>query len=467
MAFVIDGAPEGFQDNLALFTVPPVETGIQDIYVKEFRPVGVVSGSSVLEFDVQNNSSDYIMLDKARINLSLKIINDEGKPIGEQDVVSLINCPGGSIFRQVDLNLQQTLISSSIGTNYPYKVMFDLLLSCGVNDQLSWLSIGGYSKDTAGLLDDFDGSGNTGFIQRQEFTKNGKTGMFSCKLFLDITNQKRFILNGVPINIKLFPACDTFRLMYKTYEETYEGQFISSIPVSDVDLDPPATKKLKSTPVRSSKYYSVHISDASLSIPFVKIHPGLITQHNEMISKSPAIYPFERSDIKAFNIPINSYSWSMENLFQDSIPKKLVIAFVASTAYSGNNQRNPFKFHHFDLNYLNFQVNGQNAPAQPLQPNFDEKHAVRSYATLFESAPPWQKEASSISYLEYLAGYTIFVLDLEKSKGQDFTNPVKKGNTSISVRFKKALPEPVTVLAYGTFDSLMNIDVARNVIVQS
>lgn len=463
MAFVIDGAAEGFQDNLALFTVPPVETGIQDIYVKEFRPVGVISGSSVLEFDIQNNSSDYIMLDKARINLSLKINNEEGSPIGEQDKVCLVNCPGGSIFRQVDLNLQQTLITSSIGTNYPYKVILDILLNTGVNDQLSWLGIGGYVKDTAGVLDDFEGSANTGYIQREEFTKNGKTGMFSCKLFADITNQKRLILNGVPINIKLFPATDTFRLMYKTLE----NQLSQLSPLDEMNSEETPIKKFKSIPSRTSKHYSVQISDASLSIPFVKIHPGLITQHNEMISKSPAIYPFERSDIKAFNIPINSYSWSMENIFQDCIPKKLVIAFVASSAYSGNNQKNPFNFHHFDLNYLSFQVNGQNAPAQALQPNFETNHAVRSYATLFESAPPWQKESSAIGYFEYLRGYTIYILDLEKSKGLEFTNPVRKGNTSISVRFAKALPEPVTVLAYGTFDSLLNIDVARNVIVQS
>lgn len=448
MSFIIDGSNEGFEDNLALFTVPPVETGIQDVYVKDFRPVGVVSGRSVLEFDIPNNSSDYIMFYKARINLTLKINNDSGKSITNEDTVALINCPAASIFNQLDVSLQQKLITSSVGSNYPYKAILDILLESGVNDHLSWLAIGGFIKDTPNVMDDSCLKANSGLVDRNEFTKNGKIAKFTSNLFMDIASQKRLIINGVGINIKFYPARDEFRLMYEQYK------------------DPP-TSGDDDRCNKSSKYFTVEILDASLSIPFVKIHPGLITEHDKMIRKSPAVYPFIKSDIKAFNIPVNSYSWTGENIFQDLVPKRLVIALVSSAAYSGNSEKNPFNFAHYDLNHLSFQVNGQNAPGPPIEPNFEKNHVFSGYSTLFECMPPWQKEAPAIEFFDYPRGYTIYVLDLEKSKGLEFVNPVRRGNTRLSVRFQKSLPEPVTLLAYGTFDSLMNIDVARNVITQN
>ena len=40
MSFVLNNAPEGFDERLAFFNVPPVETAIEDIYYKEYRPTG-------------------------------------------------------------------------------------------------------------------------------------------------------------------------------------------------------------------------------------------------------------------------------------------------------------------------------------------------------------------------------------------------------------------------------------------
>ena len=54
--------------------------------------------------------------------------------------------------------------------------MYEALLKQGRNDQLSWMSCGGFEKDTSGAMDDYEGkdTGNTGLSNRYKKTKTGK-----------------------------------------------------------------------------------------------------------------------------------------------------------------------------------------------------------------------------------------------------------------------------------------------------
>ena len=77
MAYVLQNAKQGYDKRLALFNSPPVETAIREIYYKDYKPISQMStGTSTLEFDVQNSSSDYIMLDDISLLLTLQILND-------------------------------------------------------------------------------------------------------------------------------------------------------------------------------------------------------------------------------------------------------------------------------------------------------------------------------------------------------------------------------------------------------
>ena len=218
MSFILDKSKEGFDERLNVFTVPPVETAMQQIYVKEYRAIGQISKGSTIEFDVQNNSSDYIILKDIYLNLWLDILDDKDVKIKPTHKVTYTNLPSASVFRQVDVQIQQQVITSSVGPNYPYKAMLDTLLYTGKNDQLTWLSLGGYTKDTAGNLDDFrpNSTANGGLSTRYTKSRHGKATSYKTKLFVDILQQDRLLLNGLPINIKLYPALDKFALVYET-----------------------------------------------------------------------------------------------------------------------------------------------------------------------------------------------------------------------------------------------------------
>ena len=217
MSFVLDKASEGYDERLSLFNVPPVQTAIQEIYVKDYRPLGQLSRGCTLEFDVPNNTSDYIIMNEISLLLTLKLYDDKNVVVTVANDVGLINYPAATIFRQLDLSIQQQIISSSVGANYPYKAMLDTLLNTGEHDQSSWLVLGGYEKDTAGSLDSFEPAttSNSGLDNRYDKTKEGKPATFKTKLYSDVLEQKRLLLNGLPMNFKLYPSAEKFCLMYK------------------------------------------------------------------------------------------------------------------------------------------------------------------------------------------------------------------------------------------------------------
>ena len=460
-AFVHEAADEGYESRLSLFTVPPVETGVEHVYYKQFRPEASVSGSTTLEFDIVNNSPDYIDINRMELELMVQIKDDKGQPIKSTDRVGLVNLPITSIFRQMDLSIQQQVVTTTVGNNFAYKAIMDTLLSDASSDSTSWMTLGGFFKDTRGQMDEYDPKrdSNLGLSERSECTKEGKKWMLKSRLMMDFAQQPKPLLNGVPINIKLNPALDRFRLMY-----TDPSQAVIDLP----QTASAARKNGQSTTSAVPQFYTLDITSANLVVPMIKLNPSLLMRHNESLAKQMALYPFTRSDIRVFNIPAQGQVWIQDNVFQDMIPKRLVVGLVSAKAYAGDPQKNPYNFRHYNLNYLSFSVNGQIVTGTALQPVFDQDHYVNEYAALFK----WLTDSSdrrrtppNISYKEMKSGYSLFVIDLEKSKGEDFTNPIRKGQSELCLRFKEQLPENITVIAYGIFDSMLRIDQARNVIV--
>lgn len=111
MAFILNEATEGYTDNMALFTVPEYDTGITEINTRDYRPVSQINGTNVLEFNIPNNGTDYLMLKDARLKLTLQILDSKGEQV-KNHKVGVINLAGATIFRQCDLSLQQKHINN-------------------------------------------------------------------------------------------------------------------------------------------------------------------------------------------------------------------------------------------------------------------------------------------------------------------------------------------------------------------
>ena len=131
--------------------------------------------------------------------------------------------------------------------------------------------------------------------------------------------------------------------------------------------------------------YEVEISDAILHICNVHLNPGVIVGHSEILKKSPALYPYQRSDVKTFNIHPGSFQYEIENIYQGQIPSKIVVGLVSEKAYSGAYTKNPYNFEHFNCNFAGFFVDGQSVPGDPITCDYKNDIYVGAYLSLFSS----------------------------------------------------------------------------------
>ena len=70
-------------------------------------------------------------------------------PTPNTDQVAPVNFTLHSIFRQIDLSLNQKVVSPDVGVNYPYKALIDLLLGSSNDMILSQAQAAMFFKDQA------------------------------------------------------------------------------------------------------------------------------------------------------------------------------------------------------------------------------------------------------------------------------------------------------------------------------
>ena len=420
---------EGHSPSLALFQTSPTETGIESIEWVGYRPVSQLGGDGAIEFNIPGTSTSYVDLKRTRLYVKVQILKD-GKPVGITDEVGLINLPLQTMWSQVDLALQHQVISPTIGNNYAYRSMISVLLENEEDPKLTQLLTQLFYQDTRGYMDASSPTkgSNNGLMKRWEYTCKGGSVDMEGPLYVDICSQDRFILNGVPINIKLWPNKDNFRLMTPTPENGYK----------------------------------LEITDALLKVCMVRVSPGVIIGHGEALKKAPASYPFTRSDIRTFAIPAGQLSTSVDDIFQGLIPSSIILALTASEGYSGNFTRNPFNFAHFNCSYVGFYVNGQPVPSHPIQPNYTTGNYVDAYLSLFTVTGKYgQNSGNFIGRDEYDEGYSLYALDVDGQEGQTTHSYLRRGHSRLELRFSKPLPEGVTLIVYGRFPCLLQIDETR------
>ena len=464
----------GYIPALALFEKPSVNSGVIGYKWIQYRPISQISSNGNLQFTISGTSNYYVNLKNTYLQIKGQIINTgTQKPITKLDNVALENLPLQTLWSQVDLAFQQKIINSRVGTNYAYKAYIDTILNNSSDEMLNQLTSQLFVKDDAKF---FDHQINQGYRLRKTFTAGGKELEMEGPLYLDICQQERPILNGVDINLKFWPNKPTF--------------VIAS---------------------QSGDYY-FKINDAVLNVCMVEVSPAILVGHAAALKESTALYPYQQSDFKAFSIPSGQYEHSIDNIFQGDIPSDLVVGLVSSKAYQGSYDKNPFNFHNFDCSYCGFFINGVSTPTQPYQPLFsNEANKKKGKRALPDSKPPSEREGLEhsspsekipsittddssdnvayvnsylslfgqkyhsaknipISMAEYPFGYCLYKFQVSENatdeEGENgFVSIPRRGHTRLTLKFRKPLPEGVTVIIYAHFPRILQIDEARNITV--
>ncbi len=141
---------------------------------------------------------------------------------------------------------------------------------------------------------------------------------------------------------------------------------------------------------------------------------------------------------------------------------------VDNEAYTGNRTRNPFDFKHNKLNTFSLFVNGSSVPNESIICNFDEgDQFARAYSSIFSTIGLKNiPQSIRITKDMFKNGYFVIASDLtpDMSGIDSVSYLLNQGNIRIEARFSNELPNTVTCLVFLEYDSTIEIDKNRNVI---
>lgn len=420
-----------YDNCLAVFEPAKIEAGILKIEYVRYSPVGnFTSKNSPLIFEIPADGARYLDLKKSVLNVSFKILKKDGSELtsdaGKGDLVSVVNLPLSSIFRQTDISLNHTPIAQSVGGNHPYRCYLDVILNSTKQQEETLLQSQLFYKDQGEEIHAAWLS-NYGFTKRLGYGLKSRICTIRGRLITDISDQKNLILPGVKLGVKLYQAEDFYRLMSDS---------------------------------KDTGNYMLQITDAFYDICQVTVDPRILLGHVETLKSEYALYPIQRSDMKTYNMQKGAFSFSIDNVYQGSVPTKMVLTMCSSESFHGSKHQNPYNFEHMDTSYVEVMVDGISRPRCALTPDFKNDEYTEAFSTLYAS-----NEGSSglIEMKDYAEGYCIYVFELGPHCGSDVMAKPKTGNVHVNLKFSKALPYGMTLILYSKFTDMIRIDSARNV----
>ena len=445
----------GYGEELAIFETPVVDGGVHKVRWIEHRPVDQISEGSAIEFVISGNGNTYIDLRRTHLYVRAKIVNPDGSklsdspaPPGEEGTVvdeakvGPINLWLHSLFSQVDVYFQQKLVTSS-NSLYFMKAYIDTILLCCPNSRTANYQAQLYHKDVSGYMETTDpqDGDNRGLTYRQRYVNKSNAVDMQGPLLVDICQLDRYILNGIEIRIKLWPTPSALNIMAKS----------------------------------SLKFRSI-IEEACLKVCHITPTPHMISAQQTILERNHfALYPYIKCEMKKFTVPAGSHDFTHDDIFQNIVPTKVIICMVSNEALSGSYKKNPFNFHHFNVNFVEVSVDGESVPGRAIQTKFSESsytsHYVGAYLSLSRGHLPGQEE-HSIERFDYGNGYALFSFDLEpeikvdKNDEDEFWPASRKGSMRVEMHFDKALSETISVIVYGTFPKTIKVDHTRAVVLE-
>ena len=347
MTFVHEQSCECTKSELDLFSVPPTQTSIEQGSWIEYHPITSVFEGSPIEFDINGNGEDYIDFANTLLCVKAKLTTMTDNNLAADAAFGPTNLFLHSLFSQVDLSLNGTLITTSTNT-YPYQAILETLLSYGEDAKKSQLSSALFYKDQAGTMDsvifgDNPAVRNDGLVKRRAIDSESREFDMMGRLHADIFFQDRYMLNEVGVKMKLTRSKSNFSVMGI-------GKAV--------------------------------ITHASLFIRKVKLMPSVFLPHAKTLERGTAKYPIRRVVCKSFAIPQNCLDVSHEKPFSGQLPTRVVIGLVTNRAFNGHVDSNPFNFQHFNLTEIALYLDGQQQHAiRPIQPDYE--HEICSEVTCY------------------------------------------------------------------------------------
>ena len=429
--------------SLDLFTLQQADVSLNDQFFLDYYPIADLSTNNLSPIEFSCSASDlfYIDLSKTRIFVKIKITKgtenlkftsnseEDLKNSEKSDIVAPINNILHSLFSSIEVYIQDLLITQPTTNAYSYLAYLGKILnnsSLVLNNKNSGAGFYWDTQPNSALQND-------GFLQRLKLTSNSSTVELNDILSLDFFQSSKYLLNQTPLRFRFNRSSPAFCL--QTHKDS------------------------------TSNNYKIQITTMKLQLFKVLPDVSILSAHEKLLSQMPAFYEYERLLLRHYNIPINSSTNVIENIFNGILPQKIFFMMVDTTEFVGDFKSNPFNFQSKNLSHIALYADQK--PLLDLDLNFSDSQYMESFSNLFFHlgyANP-NKGNLNIDRENFKNGYCIFVYDLSATLGiGNHLNLQKTGNLRLSLTFSTPLEKSTTLIVVGSFQNLLSIDKQRRVL---
>lgn len=415
--------------ELSLFASPTNQVAVEKVYFTEARPISSIGVSDTpIEIVVSGSGAEYVDLKRSKLYVKARILKADGTALTSDEKTGIVNLPLQSMFSQMDVYLNNKLVSFNTN-NYPWKAYFKTILFSGKDELNSQKQSELFYKEEGNIGDaNAYNGGNTGLVLRYGYTQQSAVFELEGNLMEDIFDIDKYLINGVDIYIKLFRSSAPF--------------FIMS--------------------AESSPAYKLELLDV---VAKVRVDPGVLLNHSKQIEATSVKYTIMRNELKMNTIPKGSTEFYWDNIFPQAVPDRIVVALVDQKAVNGDYTANPFNFEHMGLTDVGVYINGESVPGRPLKTDFSTGLYSSAYTRLFEASGKWNNDAGLIiTRDDFGNGYSLFVFTIDPCGfGEEYLNLIRWGNTRLELKFKQATTKATNAIVFATFSSLLEVDKSRDI----
>ncbi|GBN69183.1 hypothetical protein AVEN_76812-1, partial [Araneus ventricosus] len=196
-------SPICVKSELDLFSIPSTQAAIEFGKFVEYIPLSNIRDGSPVEFHISGSGDEYLDLDDSYIHVKAKITKSDGAPLPDNEPVAPVNLFLHSLFSQVDVSLNDRIISSASNT-YPYRAYLKTLLNYGEDAKKSLLTCEAFFKDDKPYqVDAVSEEACESLKKRYQLMANSRTLDMIGQLHCDLFQQNRLMLNLVDMKIKM------------------------------------------------------------------------------------------------------------------------------------------------------------------------------------------------------------------------------------------------------------------------
>ena len=437
--------------TLDLFRKPQTDYSIESYRMVTIQPT--TTGINPMEFIIPKLES-FVDLNRSYFTMELQMKKSDGNNWVNSETLWPANNIAHTIIKQIDLYLNGTLISPQSDT-YHYKAYLQTLTNFDTKDGRTVLRPAGWFNGinpppqwTANNVNTAANSG-AGHSDYQNLAANTKL------LLANMSEERNELAAGKVRHYVFVPHLEVFH----TGKALVPGveikmRFHFNDPKVFLDGVGKAGRLTESDIKIRFHVCQLRLNEAVYRSLESKRHNG----------KAIAKYPTVRSEIRTYSMENTKSREEIRDLFQNRIPDRMIVALLDSRAFNGAYDRNCFCFQKFDLTSIKQIVRGEEYPYETLDlvGNDSSRDLLGYFRYLLASGAWCHLTGNMLEEKDWGEdkGCTLFMIDNVANGCADSRNlnPKQSGDLQLKLDFRAAPASNITILVYGEFENLLEID---------